>query len=147
MLHLLRLAVVRAQVRLEHAPEELQEDLEARLGDGRVVAALAQLVADEGVLRPRELVEAEDDAGLAELQPDQVPPGVRHVRVLDAEDHGHLALEPGQQIERVGAPGGRLGAGVGRRVGPERARVHVRGEVADRCGDPGVQLWAAGVSV
>ena len=41
--------VPRTQVRLQRPAEELEEHLEADLGDGRVVASLAQLVAYEGV--------------------------------------------------------------------------------------------------
>lgn len=134
MLHLLHRPVAGAQVRLEHAPEQLEQDLEADLCDGRVVAALAQLVADEGVLGPGELVKAEDDAGLAQLGPDQVTSGVGHVRVLDAEDHGHLAAaafgQPREPVERVGGVwGGRRAGGVWARMRAQGARVHVGCEV------------------
>lgn len=52
MLKLLGLSVFGAQVYLERPPEELQQDLEACLGDGRIVPAFAQLVANKSVLRP-----------------------------------------------------------------------------------------------
>ena len=111
-----RQALPRAQVDLERAAKQLEQDLEARLCDCLVVAALAQLVADEGVLRPRELVPAEDDAGGAHLGADQVAAGVGHVRVLDAEDHGHLAPERAQVVDRVLGAGGPGRGGVGRGV-------------------------------
>lgn len=144
VLDLLGRSVPRAEVDLEGAAEQLEQDLEAGLGDGRVVAALAELVADEGVLGPGELVEVEHGARGAQLGADQVPPRVADVRVLDAEDQRHFALELVQLVQRVGAARGRLGRGVGGLVGPERARVHVRREVADGCADAGVKLAFVG---
>ena len=118
MLHLLLPANPLPQLGPQHPPKQLQQHLEARLGDGGVVAALAQLVADEGVLRPRELVEAEDGARGAQLGADQVAPGVGHVRVLEPEDQGRLAAELGEEVQRVRARGGgSVRGGVGRRVG------------------------------
>lgn len=141
VLRLLGWPVPRAEVNLERPAEQLEQDLEAGLGDGWVVAALAQLVADEGVLGPGELVPAEDDAGVAHLAADEVAPGVGDVRVPDAEDHAHLAAEAGEEIQRVRAVrGGRVGGGVGARVGAEGPRMHVGRKVADRGGDAGVQL-------
>ena len=105
-----RQALARTEVDLEGTAEQLEQDLEAGLGNGWVVAALAQLVADESVLSPRELMPAEDDAGFAHLGADEVAPGVGHVRVLDAEDHGHLAFEFGEEVDSmvgVGWGGGR----------------------------------------
>ena len=133
-------ALTRPEVYLERAPEQLEQDLEASLGDGRVVAALAQLVADKGVLRPGELMPAEDDAGFAHLGADEVAARVGHVGILDPEDHGHLALEPGEEVDRVVGVGGARGRGVCCCVRAESTRVYVCGEVADRGGDARVQL-------
>ncbi len=55
MLYSLDLPVMLSQVCLENPSELFQKDLKARLGDGWVVAALAQLVADERMLCPGEL--------------------------------------------------------------------------------------------
>lgn len=140
MFDLLGLSIPGAQVRLERPAEQLRQDFEADLGDGGVVAALGQLVADEGVLRPRELVEAEDGARLAQLVPDQVPPLVRDVRVLEAEDHRHLALDLPQPVERVVAARHRLGRHIGSRVRPERSAVHVRCEVGHAGRNSRIQL-------
>jgi len=140
MLNLLGPPIPLSQIRLEHAPKQLQQHLEADLGDGRVVAALAELVADEGVLRPRKLVEAENDARVPELPADQVAPAVGDVRVLDAEDHGHLALDLRQLVDRVIAVRGRLRRRVGLRVRPQRPAVHVCREVRDAGADAGVEL-------
>lgn len=140
VLDLLGCLVLGAQVDLEGPAEQLEQDLEARLGDGGVVPALAQLVADEGVLGPGELVEVEDHARLPQLGADEVAAGVVDVGVLDAEDHRDLALEPGEEVQGVVAAGRRRGRGVCALVGAEGARVDVRREVADRCGDAGVKL-------
>lgn len=131
MLQLLRLVVLVAQVRLERAPEQLEQDLKADLGDGWVVAALTELVADEGVLRPGELVEAEHDTVLAQLLPDQVPACVGHVCVFDAENQGRLGLGLVQEVDGVVAVGRGLGRCVGGVVGTQRTAVDVRGEVGD----------------
>ncbi len=93
VLNLLGRVIPRTQVRLQDAAEQLQQHLEANLGDGRVVATLALLVADEGVLRPGELVEAEHDTRVPELLADEVAALVRHVGVLDAEYHRYLTLD------------------------------------------------------
>lgn len=121
MLQLLRRAIPRPQIHLERPAKQLQQHLEAGLGDGRVVAAFTQLVADKGVLCPCELVPAKHDAGVAHLLANEVAAGVGDVRVLDAKDHGDFAFELGQLVERVCAVGGRGGGGVGRGVGPEGA--------------------------
>lgn len=108
MLNLRRVRVTRSQVRLEDSPKQLRQHLEAYFGDGRVVAALAELVPDEGVLCPCELVEAEHDTGLAQLLPDQVASSVGDVRVLDAEDHGNFSLDLRESVDRMVAVRGRL---------------------------------------
>lgn len=38
-----------AQIQLQGPSEEFQQHLEARLGNGRIVPALAELVADKGI--------------------------------------------------------------------------------------------------
>lgn len=140
MLELWGCPVLGAQVDLERAAEQLEQDLEARLGDGGVVPALAQLVADEGVLGPGELVEVEDHACLPQLGADQVAAGVVDVGVLDAEDHGDLALELVEEVQGVVAARRGGGGGVCALVGAEGARVHVGSEVADCCCYAGVEL-------
>lgn len=140
VLNLLGRAVLGAQVGLERAAKQLEQDLEADLCDGRVVAALAELVADEGVLGPGELVEAEDGAGLAQLEPDQVAPGIGYVRVLETEDHGHLALELAQLVDRVIAARRRRGRRVGALVRAQRPAVHVGRKVRRAGVYSGVQL-------
>lgn len=140
-------AVPGPQVSLEHPAKELEEHLEADLCDGRVVAALGELVADEGVLGPGELVEAGGDAGLAELGADEIATGVGDVGVLDAKDHGDLALEPVEEVEGVVAAGRSSRRGVGGFIRAQGARVDVRGEVGDAGGDSRVELAGASVGV
>lgn len=98
-------AAALAEVGPEHAAKDLEQDLEAGPRDGRVVAALAELVADEGVLRPRELVPREDGAGAAQGRPDGVAPGVRDVRIAQAEDEGRFAAEGREEVYGVAASG------------------------------------------
>jgi adenylylsulfate kinase-like enzyme len=38
-----------AQIQLQGPSEQFQQHLEARLGDGRVVPALAKLISDKGI--------------------------------------------------------------------------------------------------
>ena len=140
MLHLTTLLDPPPQLRLEHAPKQLQQHLEADLCHGRVVAAFAQLVADEGVLRPGELVPAEDAAGLAQLAAEEVAPGVGHVGVAHAEDERGLGPEGAEVVERVGAVGRGVRGGVRVGVGAEGAGVDVCWEVGCCGGDAGVEL-------
>ncbi len=132
MLSLLNPPLPLSQLGLQHAPKHLKQHLETGLADGRVVAALAQLVADEGVLCPGELVETKHHAGLAQLEADEVAAGVGHVGVAQAEDEGRLAADPRELVDRVGAVGrgGRRGRVRGG-VGAQGARVDVGREVAD----------------
>ena len=88
MLHRLRPPVARAQIRPQRPPKQLQQHLETELGEKRIVAAFAQLVPDEGVLRVRGLVEGETDAVLVQGAADQIPAGGRDVGVFFAEDLG-----------------------------------------------------------
>lgn len=138
------------QLRLEHPPEQLEQDLEAGFGDGRVVAPLAQLVADESVLGPGELVPAEDAARGPQRGADQVPPGVGDVGVADAEDEGGFGPEEGEVVERVrgGSGGGGWGRGGGVRpgVGAEGAGVDICWEVGCCCCYAGVELVLDGFS-
>ena len=136
-----------SQIRLEDPAEDLEEDLEAGFGDGRVVAPLAELVADEGVLGPGELVPVEGDARGAHLGANQVAPGVGDVGVADAKDHGGLASQVGEEVEGVRAVRRRgLDGEVWARVGAQGAAVYVGGEEADGGGDAGVELGEVRVS-
>jgi hypothetical protein len=124
-------AILGAQVRLESTAKKLKQNLEANLCDGWIIAALAELVADEGVLGPGEFVEASGNAGGTELGADEITAGVRDVSVFDAENHGNLSVaEVGEAVESVLAVRrGRVGRGIGRGVGAESARVNICGEV------------------
>ena len=139
VLDLLGLDIPLADLGLQHPPEELQEDLEAHLRDDGVIAPLAQLVPDEGVLGPGELVEGVHDAGLAELEADEVAAGVRDVGVLHAEEHGDLGADVVEVVEGVRRGRGPRGRGVGG-VGAQGAGVDVSREVGDYGGYAGVEL-------
>lgn len=65
MLDFLRSAVFASEINLQRPSKQLQQHLKTRLGNRRIVAPLAQLVPDERMLRPGELMEAKDDAGFA----------------------------------------------------------------------------------
>ena len=140
MLDLLLFAICRPEVCLENPPKQLEKDLEANFGNGRVITPLAQLIADEGVLRPGKLVEAKDDPRVTKFLSDEIAAGVGDVRVLDAEDHCHFAPELGEQIDRVVAPRCRVVSGVGSFMRAECTAVHISCEVGDAGGDPRVQL-------
>lgn len=123
------------QIRLEHSSEQLQQNLKADLCHGGVISALAELVPDEGVLRPGELVEAGNDAGFAHGLADEVAALGGNVGVLDAEDHG--ALSVGEGVEERD---GRFGGGG---WGAKRGGVDICCEVGDAGGDAGVELgWS-----
>jgi hypothetical protein len=86
MLRLLITTLPFSELRLQHASEKLQENLKACLGDSWVIAALGQLIADEGVLSPGELVPAEAGPGLTELSTDQITARIGDVGVTDTKD-------------------------------------------------------------
>lgn len=112
MLQLLWRPIPAPEIDLQRPTKELQQDLEAGLGDGGVIPTFTQLITDKGVLGPGELVKAKDDTGLAELLADEVAAGVVDVGVLEAKDQTHLAAEAGEQVERVVAVRGCGGGGV-----------------------------------
>jgi hypothetical protein len=122
-------AVLGAKIRFQHTAKQLEQNLEADLGNGWVIAAFAKLIADESMLGPGELVEAGNDASLAQFSADKVTSGVRNVGILDAEDDGNLALKVVKEVEGVIAVGWRSRGGVCRLVGAEGTGVDVRGEV------------------
>lgn len=66
ILHLDLPPAPRPQVPPQRAPKQLPQHLEAHARQRCVVAPLGKLVADEGVLGPGVLVEAEGDAGVVE---------------------------------------------------------------------------------
>lgn len=103
MLNLLLLPISLTKISLQQPPKHLEQHLKARLGDSRVISALAQLITDKGVLSPRELVEAEADSGLAQLEANQVASCVWNMGVLDAKDHGYLSFDVGQFIKGMTA--------------------------------------------
>lgn len=122
-------AVLGSQIRLEDTAKELKQDLEADLGDGWVVAALAEFITDEGMLSPGELVEAGNDTSLAQLGADKVTSSIRDVCILDTKDHGNLALEVVEKVQGVVAVFGGSGRGVGGVIGTKGARMDICGEV------------------
>lgn len=145
MLQLRGSAIFGAQVDLEGSAEQLQEDLEASLRDCGVVATLAELIADERVLSPGKLVEAKDDAGLAQLGTNQVATDIWHVSVLEPEYQGHLALEITKEVDSVYAIGRGRGGGENRLLmRAQGARMDVCGEVADCGRDTRIQLYMVG---
>lgn len=135
MLWLWRLPHWRPQIRLKHSSEKLQQNLKADLCHGRVIPALAELVPNEGVLRPGELMEAGNDASFAHGLADEVAALGGDVGVLDAEDHGALGV--GEGVEEGD---GRFGGGG---WGAKGGGVNVCCEVGDAGGDAGVELdWS-----
>jgi hypothetical protein len=93
--------VLSSQIGLEDTTKEFQQDLEADLGNGRIVATLAELVPDESMLRPGELVEASNDTSLTELSTNKIAASVGDMSILDAKDHGNLSLELMEKVQSV----------------------------------------------
>lgn len=132
VLHLASISHLLSKLRLQDPPEDLKEDFKAGLCHGGVVAALAELVTDERVLSPGELMPAKGGAGSAQGSTDDVAPGVRDVRIPDAEDEGCLTAQVAEAVKRMrrvaSGGGGRREVRPGMRA--ERATVDVGGEVA-----------------
>lgn len=130
-----------AKVGFKGSSKQLEQDLEADLGDGRIISALAKLVPDESVLGPGKFIETGDNTGLSQLGTDQIPPGIRDVGVLDAKDHGHLGmLQLGQEIDGVIAISGAFDGCVLGLVRAEGSAVDVSCEVRDACCDARIEL-------
>jgi hypothetical protein len=153
--HILNLDLLptpRPKVRPQHAPEQLGQHCEADARDGGVVAPFTQLVADEGVLRPRRLVEREDNARLVQRLADEVAARGRHVVVHFAEDldgrqsvHAHGSQWDGWSIYHDQLPLDVLRAlQAVVAAGAQRAAVDVGREVADAGGDAWVECAAVG---
>jgi hypothetical protein len=133
-------AVLGSQIRLEDPAKEFKQDLEADLGDGWVVTALAEFITDEGMLGPGELVEAGNDTGLAQLGADKVTARIGDVCILDTKDHGNLALEVVEKVQGVVAVFGCSGRGVGGVIGTKGTGMDVCGEVGDASSDARIEL-------
>lgn len=86
ILGLANAALPGTEIGAQRAVEQLEQHLEADAGNGGVVAALGQLVADEGMLGPGHLVKVEGDAVVVQRLPDQVTASGRDVGVALAED-------------------------------------------------------------
>ena len=93
MLRWWHIAILGSQVGLQNTTKEFKQDLKADLGNGRIVATLAEFVTNKGVLSPGKLVEARDNTSFAELGTNEVSASVRDVCILDSENHGNFALE------------------------------------------------------
>lgn len=101
MLYLLRFPILLSQVNLERPPKQLEQHLEARLGDRRVITPLGQLIADERVLSPREFVERKHHTGVAEFLANEITASIVDVGVFDAEDEADFAFELGEEVDCV----------------------------------------------
>src|SRR6478609_1312108 len=93
MLRWWHIAILGSQVCLQNTTKEFKQDLEADLGNGRIVATLAELVTNKGVLSPGKLVEASYNTSFAELGTNEVPASVRDMCILDSENHSNFTLE------------------------------------------------------
>lgn len=82
-----------SQIRLENPPKYFEQDLKTSLRDGGIVAAFAQFIAYERVLRPGKFMETENYTRLAQLLADEIPSLIGNMRVLESEQERKLALE------------------------------------------------------
>lgn len=134
MLNRLRLPIFVAQINLEGPSKQLEQHLKARLGDGGIVTPLGQLIPNEGMLRPGELVKRKHHTGVAEFLPYQITARVVDMGVFDAKDEADFAFELGEAVDGVDrVRGGGVRGGVGCGVGAEGAGVDVCGEVGYCC--------------
>lgn len=131
MLHLLRTTILHPQIRLQRPPKQLQQNLKTDLRNSRIIPPLTKFIPNKSMLSPRKLVKAKHHTRIPEFLPNQVPPLIRDVRILDAEDHGHLALDLAQPVQRVVAVWWCVVRGVGGFVGAEGSAVDVGCEVVD----------------
>lgn len=74
------------QIRLQHPAKQLQQHLEANLGNSWIIASFAKLVSNKGMLRPGEFVKTENTARFTEFIADQVTTLVGDVGVFYAKD-------------------------------------------------------------
>lgn len=86
ILHLAPIPLPRPQISTQRPPKHLKQDLEADPSERRVIAPFAQLVADESMLCPRQLVERESHVGVHKRLADGVATGGRDMVVAFAED-------------------------------------------------------------
>jgi hypothetical protein len=126
-------AIPRPEVDLQGASKQLQQNLETHLRDRGIVPPLTQLISNERMLRPRDLVPAKHHSLLSQRLPNQIPPLGRDVVVQRAMDERQLALDLGCAGQRVVSF-----------VKPQGVTVEVGGEVADGGGYAGVQCAAVG---
>lgn len=140
MLRLLITALPVPKLRLQHSSKQLQQNLEARFGNSRVIATLGQLISDKGVLSPGKLVPAEARAGLTELGPDQIPARVGDVGVTNTKDEAGFGFQLREEVEGVRAVVRGCAGRVGARVWAQSSTVDVGGEVADCCCDAVIEL-------
>jgi hypothetical protein len=88
ILDLATIALPRSEITIQRPAKQFQQDLEADACQSRIIAAFAQLVANESVLSPRHLVEAEGRACVVEGLADEVAALGWDVVVSFAEDLG-----------------------------------------------------------
>lgn len=90
-----------AEVDLQPALEQLEQHLEADLGDGGVIPPLGQLIPYEGMLGAGNLVEREIHTGVVQRLADEVAARGWDVVVALAEDHDELAVDVARALEAV----------------------------------------------
>ena len=91
----------RPEITTERPPKQLQQHLEANASNARVISALTQLIPDERMLSPGNLVEAERSTRIVQRLPDQIAAFWRDVVVTLAEDHDELAVDVLDPLETV----------------------------------------------
>lgn len=93
MLQLHRSPFPLSQICLENPPEYFEQDLKTSFRDGGIVAAFAQFIAYERVLRPGKLMKTVNYTRLAQLLANEIPSLIGDMRVLESEQERKLALE------------------------------------------------------
>ena len=91
----------RPEITIQRPPKQLQHHLETYSRNARVISPLTQLIPNERMLSPRNLVEAERSTRFMQRLPDEIAAFWRDVIVTLAEDHDELAVDVFDSLETV----------------------------------------------
>ena len=91
----------RPEIPIQRPPKQLQQHLETYPRNARIISPLTQLIPNERMLSPRNLVEAECSIRFMQRLPDEITAFWRDMIVTLAEDHDELAVDVFDSLETV----------------------------------------------